>query len=137
MESTTTSKGRNYSKNTGESDSETSSTSKATNSGDVSDTGSEGTSKSTNSGESWGSNSSESKGLNKGLSVNSGESQTVSTEIHNRKAQQWLTYIDEVLLPRIDYGRSRGGFISGISLFATSHHSLLTLSNTASVSFFR
>ncbi|MEZ9055484.1 DUF87 domain-containing protein [Vibrio sp. 10N.261.49.A5] len=130
-ESTTASKGRNYSKNTGESDSETSGTSKATSSGDVSDTGSEGKSKSTNSGESWGSNSSESKGLNRGVSVNSGESQTVSTEIHNRKAQQWLTYIDEVLLPRVDYGRSRGGFISGISLFATSHHSLLTLSNTA------
>jgi len=35
--------------------------------------------------------------------------------------------LDEVLLPRVDYGRSRGSFICNISLLTNSHHSLLRL----------
>lgn len=43
----------------------------------------------------------------------------------------WLSYLDEILLPRIDYGRSRGDFVCNISLLANNQHTLFRLGDAA------
>ncbi len=103
------------------------STTKSANRRDSSQSGTEGSSHSNSEGESKGENESKSSGSNYNASLNQGETLNISEERHNRQAQQWLSYLDEVLLPRVDYGRSRGSFICNISLLTNSHHSLLRL----------
>ena len=122
--------GKNRSKNTGATDGESTSTTKGANHRDTSNSGTEGTSKSKSRGESVGSSESFSKGSNYGGSVNQGSSLNVSAEIYNRQAQQWISYLDEVLLSRVDYGRNRGGFVCNISLFSNSHYTLHRLGDT-------
>ncbi len=124
-------KGGNSSRTDGGSEGESKGSTKTTSQGDMSDSGNEGSSKGKSWSDTTGSSEGVSYGKNWGSSDNSGESQTFSTELHNRKAQQWLSYIDEVLLPRVDYGRSRGLFVTNISLFADTHQTLLALGNTA------
>lgn len=121
------SKGTSLSKSTGTSDGESNSTTKSTSGSDFSNSGTGGTSESKSTGKSDGENESTSRGSNFGVSLNQGETLNVSAERHNRQAQQWLSYLDEVLLPRVDYGRSRGGFVCNISLLANSQHTLLRL----------
>lgn len=116
--------GTNRSKNTGSSQGENTSATKGTSHRDTSNSGTEGTSKSKSRGESSGSSESFSKGSSYGGSVNQGGALNVSAEIHNRQAQQWISYLDDVLLSRVDYGRNRGGFVCNISLFSNSHHTL-------------
>lgn len=123
--------GTSFSKNIGFSHDESKSTTKTTNRSDSSETGTESSSDSTTEGESSGTNDSTSEGTNIGASVNRGETLNISAERHNRQAQQWLSYIDEVLLPRVDYGRSRGGFICNIALLANSQHTLLRLGDVS------
>lgn len=121
------SKGTSLSENTGSSDGKSESTTRSTSKQDSSDAGTEGTSSSTSKGRSDGKSESTNSGTNDGVSLNQGETLNISAERHNRQAQQWLSYLDEVLLPRVDYGRSRGGFVCNISLLANSHHTLLRL----------
>lgn len=121
------SRGTSASENIGSSNSENIGTTKSTNKEDSSDAGTEGSSKSTSKGRSEGQSDSTSSGTNYGASLNKGETLNISAERHNRQAQQWLSYLDEVLLPRVDYGRSRGGFVCNISLLANSQHTLLRL----------
>ena len=121
------SRGTSVSENTGSSNGENVGTTRSTSKGDSSDTGTEGTSTSISKGRSDGESESTSYGTNYGASLNQGETLNVSAELHNRQAQQWLSYLDEVLLPRVDYGRSRGGFICTITLLANSQHTLLRL----------
>lgn len=125
------SKGTNYSENTGFSHDKSNSTTKTTNRSDSSEAGTEGSSDSTTEGESSGTSDSTSEGTNTGASINRGETLNISEERHNRQAQQWLSYIDEVLLPRVDYGRSRGGFVCNITLLANSQHTLLRLGDVS------
>lgn len=125
------SKGTSFSKNTGSSHDESKSTTKSTNRSDSSEAGTEGSADSTTKGESSGTNDSTSEGTNSGASINRGKTLNISAERHNRQAQQWLSYIDEVLLPRIDYGRSRGGFVCIIALLANSQHTLLRLGDVS------
>lgn len=75
----------------------------------------------------WGSNSTQTR--------SQGDNLNISTELHDKKAQQWMNYIDETLLPRIDYARSRGGFNTCISLFTQREDTLHTL-GSALVSLF-
>ena len=121
------SRGTSVSENTGSSNGKNVGTTRSTSKRDSSDTGTEGTSTSTSKGRSDGESESTSYGTNYGASLNQGETLNISAEHHNRQAQQWLSYLDEVLLPRVDYGRSRGGFICTITLLANSQHTLLRL----------
>lgn len=116
--------GVNQSKNIGSTTGESTSTTRGTNRKDTSESGTEGTSGSESRGESSGSNMSFNKGANYGASVNQGGSLNVSADVYNRQAQQWISYLDEVLLSRIDYGRNRGGFVCNISLLSNSHYTL-------------
>ncbi len=52
-------------------------------------------------------------------------------EIESKAAADWLKYIDEVLLPRLDNGNGKGIFNVCTYLFAESEISLKRLSNTA------
>ncbi|UBX53403.1 hypothetical protein LDO52_05485 [Acinetobacter pseudolwoffii] len=121
------SKGTSVSTNSSSSHGSSESTSKSTNKKDSSESGTEGTSSSMSEGRSDGESESTSTGTNHGISLNQGETLNVSEEHHNRQAQQWLSYLDEVLLPRLDYGRSRGSFICNISLLTNTQHTLLRL----------
>lgn len=125
------SKGTTKANTTGSSQGESEGTSKSTSRSDSSESGTEGTSNSTSKGTSDGTNESTSKGTNSGASINRGETLNISAERHNRHAQQWLSYLDEVLLPRVDYGRSRGGFVCNIALLANSQHTLLRLGDVS------
>ncbi|KZS22750.1 ATP-binding protein [Wohlfahrtiimonas chitiniclastica] len=121
------SEGTNSSETAGSSTGTNRGTTKTTSKKDSSDAGTEGDSHSTSTGKSDGKNQSTSEGYNIGISRNIGDTLNVSAEHHNRQAQQWLNYLDEVLLPRIDYGRSRGGFVCNISLLSNSQYTLLRL----------
>ncbi|MCD7856056.1 MAG: ATP-binding protein [Clostridiales bacterium] len=59
--------------------------------------------------------------------TNTGSSTTL--EIINKKIQEWIKYVDEVILPRIDYGLGRGMFISSSVIFG-DELSLIKLENT-------
>lgn len=65
-----------------------------------------------------------------GNSSNEGSSISKTTEYINREAQEWLKYLDEVLIPRLDYGKSKGIFTTTTFIAAKSKASLIKLGNT-------
>lgn len=129
----------------GESSGKSNSTSKTTQKTDKStDGGSNGTStgqnKSDTKGEAktkgtsltTGSSKSESTNESKSKSTQSGDNSGSSTtlEIVNKKVQDWVKYLDEVILPRIDYGAGKGLFVLSASLLGDTPASLIKLENT-------
>jgi len=114
-----TSKGTNI--GTGESSDSTSS-SKGANEGSSETftvTVNKGTSTSKTIGSSETSNKSETK--NKG--------NTKSREFADKIVNEWIQYIDDVLLKRVEYGKNRGLFTVSIYLFANEKGTLLKLGN--------
>jgi len=81
---------------------------------------------------SMGSNSSvtegENSGKNRSTAINQGE--TKSREFADKLVGEWMTYIDEILLKRVEYGRNKGLFHTGIYLFAHEKGNLIKLGNT-------
>lgn len=63
------------------------------------------------------------------------ESENISeieqAELETKCAAQWLKYIDEILLPRLDCGRGKGIFLYCACLFAEQPATLQRLANTA------
>ena len=113
--------------NTGYSNSENMSKTKGTNT-------STGTSQSKTAGtsETTGTNSSKTTGTNNSVSESSttGSSQNVSKDIINKKAADYVKYIDEMLLPIIDYGKSKGLYLTTTFIFADNNSQLEKLGNT-------
>lgn len=93
-----------------------------------------GTSQSKTSGtsETTGTNRSTTKGTNNSVSESSttGSSQNVSKDIINKKAADYVKYIDEMLLPIIDYGKSKGLYLTTTFIFADNNSQLQKLGNT-------
>ena len=122
-EGTSSSKGTN----TGYSKSENISKTKGNNA-------STGTSQSKTAGtsETTGTNSSTTKGINNSVneSKTTGSSQNVSKDIINKKAADYVKYIDEMLLPIIDYGKSKGLYLTTTFIFADNNSQLQKLGNT-------
>ena len=122
-EGTSSSKGTN----TGYSNSENMSKSKGNNT-------SSGTShsKTTGTTETTGTNSSTTKGINNSVneSKTTGGSQNVSKDIINKKSADYVKYIDEMLLPIIDYGKSKGLYLTTTFIFADNNSQLQKLGNT-------
>lgn len=87
-------------------------------------------SKTTGSSESktTGSSKSESTSLSEGEST--GTSETQNIEVIKKEIHSWITYIDETLLPMIDYGKSKGLFRVNTFIFAENNGVLLKLGNT-------
>ena len=99
--------------NTGESESKGTSYSKTTGSSDSKTTGN---------------STSESTSLSEGEST--GTSETHNIEVIKKEIHSWITYIDETLLPMIDYGKSKGLFRVNTFIFAENNGVLLKLGNT-------
>lgn len=88
--------------------------------------GNEGESNGTNSSTTTGINTSSSEGKNEGGT----DSSSISVEVINKQMQDWLKYIDEILLPRVDYGKGKGIFVSSMFCFSDSQATLKRLENT-------
>ena len=79
-----------------------------------------GTSVSNTIGNNTGSNRSE----------QTGKSNSISREFSNKNLQEWLEYIDEVLLKRVQYGKNKGLYLANIYLFSNTRGGALKLGNT-------
>ncbi|MBF7045884.1 ATP-binding protein [Campylobacter volucris] len=80
----------------------------------------------TSEGTTTGTNENKTTGTNEGTT----ESIATTTESTNKQIQDWAKYIDEILLPRIDYGKGKGLFTSSMFCFANSKAVLQKLENT-------
>ena len=49
----------------------------------------------------------------------------------NKKAGEWIKYCDEVIFPRLDYGKGKGIFLSAIYVLTKNKPALIKLENTA------
>lgn len=67
---------------------------------------------------------SDSKGTNQGKSLSN------STEYVRKDVSEWMRFIDESLLPRIDYGKGKGVFTTAITMLANSEVVVRKLGNT-------
>lgn len=107
--------------------SNTSSSNCTTNSGSEGSNHSKTTGTSTTTGTSSG--SSHSVGKQEGTST--GESHNISREHLNKCAQEWVKYCDDVLFPRIDYGRGKGLFMTAFYVMSSGATNQIKLENTA------
>ena len=62
-------------------------------------------------------------------SETSNRGNTKSREFADKIVNEWMQYIDDVLLKRVEYGKNRGLFNAGIYLFANEKGTLLKLGN--------
>lgn len=137
--SSSSSSGSNESKSKGITCGSSSGTSKSYTAG-TSKTTTESTGK--NEGESFGktSSTSDSKGETETTTTGTNDSTTsnestgtsysVSTEVQNREVQDWLKYLDEILFPIIDYGKSKGIYLTSSFVFSNDNGTLIKLGNT-------
>jgi predicted NACHT family NTPase len=51
-------------------------------------------------------------------------------EFERKELEEWLKYIDEVLLKRINYAKGKGVFLSGVYLFANTKGKITKLANS-------
>lgn len=65
-----------------------------------------------------------------GTNESDGDSTTTSYDFSNKEAQDWLKYIDDVILKRLDYGKGKGMYISTIALFSMQQAEMQKLQNT-------
>ena len=89
-------------------------------------------SKTAGTSETTGTNTSTTTGTNSSVGENktTGSSQNVSKDIINKKAADYVKYIDEMLLPIIDYGKSKGLYLTTTFIFADNNSQLEKLGNT-------
>ena len=59
---------------------------------------------------------------------NTGSSTTL--EVVNKKVQDWIKYMDDVILPRLDYGLGKGLFVTSTVLLGKDPASLIKIENT-------
>lgn len=121
-------------------------TTKTTGSGTVDQT-TTGSSKSTSQGQNRGSATNQNtesgtegshndvtKGTNtnESTSTQSGESKGSATTIEfvNKKLQQFSKYVDDIVLPRLDYGTGKGLYLTSMVLFGKTNETILKLENT-------
>ena len=80
-------------------------------------------------------NSSKTTGGNHSISDQEGKnessSQTYSREYLNKSAGEWIKYCDDVIFPRLDYGKGKGIFLSSFYVLAKKKTALIKLENTA------
>lgn len=92
--------------------------------------------KATSKNESTSTSTSDSKSTSKSTSSteskqtgkNTGSSTTL--EVVNKKVQDWIKYMDDVILPRLDYGLGKGLFITSTVLLGKDPASLIKIENT-------
>ena len=135
--------GTSISTNTGKSVNITDGTTESTSSG-ASNSSSSGTSKNasvTDHNKHRSGNESQTKGTSESTSIaknigtntskQTGSSSSESREFSDKAVQEWVSYIDDVLLKRIQIGKNKGLYLSNIYLLSHSEASVLKLGNTA------
>ena len=73
----------------------------------------------------------ESHSVSKQNGSNSSTSKTYSREYLNKSAGEWIKYCDEVIFPRLDYGKGKGVFLSAVYVLSKKKSALIKLENTA------
>jgi len=63
-------------------------------------------------------------------SDSSNESEILNVEFEKKEFEEWLKYIDEVLLKRINYAKGKGAFLSGVYMFANTKGKIKKLGNS-------
>ncbi len=58
------------------------------------------------------------------------ENETINIEFERKELEEWLRYIDEVLLKRINYAKGKGAFLNGVYLFANTKGKITKLANS-------
>lgn len=89
----------------------------------------DGTSSSTQKSSNHSQSYSYSEGSSEGSSQGTSESYT--REYLNKCGQEWLKYCDEVLFPRLDYGRGKGLYMSAFYVMSDNQLGQTRLENTA------
>ena len=127
-----TNKGDSESTTNGISEGASSGSSNSTSSG-TSKSGTEGTSSGRSEAKTKGTSISNATGNNIGSSSSeqTGSSNSSTREFSDKNLLEWLTYIDEVLLKRVQYGKNKGLYLSNIYLFSNTKGAVLKLGNTA------
>ena len=82
------------------------------------------------SSESQGQTNSTTTGSSETKSSGKSNSSSTTIEVNNKEVQEWIKYLDEVLLPRLDYGKGKGLFLSSMAVFADTNGILDKLQNT-------
>lgn len=72
-----------------------------------------------------------SQGISKQNTKGEGTSSSTTMEYVDKKSQDWIKYLDEVIIPRLDYGMGKGIFITTSFLFSDSKAVIKKLENTA------
>lgn len=89
---------------------------------------SESKSKSTSTSDSKSTSKSTSSTESKQTGKNTGSSTTL--EAVNKEVQDWIKYMDDVILPRLDYGLGKGLFVTSTVLLGKDPASLIKIENT-------
>ena len=83
-------------------------------------------------------NTTETNGNNKvdntttGTNITKGDNKSTNREFVYKDAQEWMKYIDDVLLKRLDYGKGKGIYLSTIAIAAQGQLQLKKVENTVS-----
>lgn len=79
-----------------------------------------------------GTSTAEGKNEGKSVQISKGSSTSSSTtyEYVDKKSQDWIKYLDEVIIPRLDYGMGKGIYITTSFLFSESKTTIRKLENT-------
>jgi len=131
-----TSEAKTFSTNT--STSSTNSTNSGGSSSSTSKSSSEQESKSNNTTNTNSNNDTVSNSTNESVSKNnsltyaknSAENETTNVEFTKKEFEEWLRYIDEVLLKRLNYAKGKGAFLSGVYLLADTKGKINKLGNS-------
>lgn len=134
------SEGRSSSSATGSSSGKSQSTTRNSDNRSGQEGSSSGHSTSKTTGTSTNRSKSETKGTSSSLTTNTSETSSkqegsnvgtaITSEIVNKKLQEWVKYIEDVILSRLDYGRGKGLFISTAVLMGSTEADLIKLENT-------
>lgn len=121
---TTVNEGTNDSTTTGSSKGSSSNSSSSSKTHGSSHSGGTTTTKGNNSGKSITKSQSESVANSSGTSI--------TREVVNKHSQNFIKYLDDVQIPRLDYGSGKGIFITSTFLFANTQLELDRLANISS-----
>lgn len=127
-ESASSNKGTSSSTSTGKNTSHSKTSGNSNQQGGESSGAQKGTSYSVQSGTS--SSTGVSKSQSEQTGINKGTSKTFSREYQNKSAQEWIKYCDDVIFPRLDYGRGKGIFTSAFYVMSKSQIAQIKLENT-------
>ncbi len=61
---------------------------------------------------------------------NTGTGETVSKEVISKRIKDWISYIDDIVFPRIDYGKNKGIYLTSTYFFAENLADLQKLGNS-------